>query len=108
MLFCDYCKRQVDERCDLCIYKKEVTEVKKMDEMKYVAVDERMCDSYTEYFDNLEDAKAKLNEWMDNMTKSEFDNKCVALYVAEYDEEDKCNIVYSFKMPETAIPDTDA
>lgn len=27
MLFCDYCKRQVDERCDICIYKKEAKEV---------------------------------------------------------------------------------
>lgn len=27
MLFCDYCKRKVDERCDLCIYKKEAKEV---------------------------------------------------------------------------------
>ena len=79
----------------------DARDVKSIKEMKYVAVDERACDSFNEYFDNLEDAKAKLNEWMDNMTKSEFDNKCVALYVAEFEDEDDCiNIVYSFKMPE--------
>ena len=49
MKWCNYCKREIDERCDLCNYKKEATEVKKM-----------KLDATREEFENLPIKKPEL------------------------------------------------